>query len=436
MSHYRWLIEQLPDWEREGVLAAEAAEKLRLHAEAQIASGIERRGESRVAQIVMGALGALLVGTGLIALIGHNWDQIPREWCLAGSFLVLALAQGWVAWVIKRGAAASRWAREACALLLVLAAGGCLALVSQIYNMGGDWPQFLFVWVVLALPVLWSTGSHACAVFHFLCIGIWAVSRMEIPQWSDSPWLYPILLLTAFPYWPKRWRHVQPLPNPVRWIAAASALAGFGALAFHTSRRGHNLEGAGWLLMLTSAVIAMVPLTAAGIEERTSRKPQIVLGGAVLFALAFAFSHTWMMKDLADRIHELVTIPWFCVLAVAYTALLVVALSQGRLAVGAIASLAITPVFALLFRPESGGVLLSWAFTTHLFLIGLVMILAEFWGAKGAPRLGALLLAMLIMVRLADSELPLLTKAIVFIVTGLGFIAFNLIWSRRGRTVA
>ena len=37
---------------------------------------------------------------------------------------------------------------------------------------------------------------------------------------------------------------------------------------------------------------------------------------------------------------------------------------------------------------------------------------------------------MLIIVRMSDSELSLITKSVVFIVTGLAFIGFNIVWSR------
>ena len=67
-SHQRWLLEQLPQWEREGLLTPDAARTLR-----------ERNAvddsQPGAAQIVMGALGALLIGSGLIAVIGYSKSQ-------------------------------------------------------------------------------------------------------------------------------------------------------------------------------------------------------------------------------------------------------------------------------------------------------------------------------------------------------------------------
>lgn len=427
-AHYRWLLEQLPKWEADGVLPAEAAARLTSYATQQERQGAELRGESRVAQIVMGALGALLVGTGVLALIAHNWDSIPREVRLGGSFGMLALAQGLLAWVLRRGDGAAQWMREAVGMFLVLAAGGCLALVCQIYNLGGDWPEFLFAWIALALPVLWAARAHSVAVFHLTCIAVWTVDRVGNAGSIQTPWLYPLLLVAMAPYWPGFRKTRPPLPGPVRWVAAASAFTGFASIAHHLAET--RLDGEQWLLILTCACMALLPLSRDGIEEHTWRKPQVVLGALGLFFLAFLMSGSWMSKTTREALHSALTLPWFWVLAAVFGVFAVIALLQKRWALVAISTLALTPLLTFLVAPERSGWFLSWSFTAHLFLIGLVMVLAEFFGAKGAPRLGALLVAMLIVVRMADSGLPLLTKAVVFIVVGLGFIAFNLAWSR------
>lgn len=428
MSHYRWLLNQLTKWEAEGLLTAEAAARLRSHAEQQEREGGGGRGESRVAQVVMGALGALLVGAGVLALIAHNWDSIPRNARLGGSFVLLAAAQVLLAWVLRCGESAAQWKREAAGMFLVLAAGGCLALVSQIYNLGGDWPEFLFAWIVLAAPLLWAVRAHSVAVFHFVCIAIWTIDKVESSGLLLSPWLFPALLAAAIPYWPGFQKPRPALPGPVRWIAALCALAGFSAVAFHACRDAR--DGSAWLTMLSAACVAMLPLSREGVEERLSRKPQVLLGALYLFGQAFVLSHSWLSKMLGTHLHRAASLPWFWVLAFVFAVFFAVALVQKRWGLAAIATLALTPLLTFLFPQEKGGWFLSWFFTAHLFLIGLVMILAEFFGAKGAPRVGALLLAVLIVTRMADSELPLLTKAAVFIVVGVGFIAFNFAWPR------
>ena len=79
-SPHRWLLEHIPEWERDGLLTAEAARTLRERHLAEQVSEEAHSGlaHSRLAQIVTGSLGALLVGLGLIAVIGYNWDDFSR----------------------------------------------------------------------------------------------------------------------------------------------------------------------------------------------------------------------------------------------------------------------------------------------------------------------------------------------------------------------
>ena len=67
LMHHRWLAEQLPAWEREGIVTAEGARTLRQRYAAEPRGGL--------AQMVVGASGALLIGTGLIAVLAYNWLQ-------------------------------------------------------------------------------------------------------------------------------------------------------------------------------------------------------------------------------------------------------------------------------------------------------------------------------------------------------------------------
>lgn len=432
-SHHRWLIDQLSGWESAGVLPADAAARLRAIAEEGEIREAAGKGESRVAQIVLGGLGALLVGAGVLAVIAHNWDQVPQGVRLTGSFVLMALAQGIVAWHLRSGGAAARWVREAAALFLVLAAGGCLALVAQIYNLGGAWPDFLFAWTLLVIPVMWATRTHSCVMFHLVSITIWSLSHLDAWRhqhpWQESPCLYPMLLAAALVYWPGFEKPRPALPNAVRWTAAVSGFTGFGALAAWVVER-HGAGQPGWLLMLTVAVVSLLPLGRAGIDERLSRKPQVVLGAAALFATGFFCSMEWGARELMQSLEGTARLPWCWVLLGIFVVFAGIALIQRRWAVVAVGSLALTPLLSLATMRMHAKPDLSWAFTLQLFAIGLVMILAEFFNAKGSPRFGALLVSLLIVVRMGDSELSFITKAVVFIVTGLAFIGFNLFWSR------
>ena len=430
-SHQRWLLEQLPQWERDGLLTAEAARTLR-----------ERNAvddsQPGLAQLVMGALGALLIGTGLIAVIGFNWDDFSRPVRLLFAFLPLLATQLFSFRVLQRGDAAAAWVRETAALLQALATGACIALVSQIYNLGGDWPDFLFWWFMLSLPLVWVLRSHAVAIFYLIAIAIWSVNQVEHGKpWNDSPLVYPLLLLGLLPYWPG-WKGKAPLSISVRWAMTISAIIGLCSAAVFVSMYreddyNYRDETFVWLWALTAAVFALIPLNQTGIAEPTRCKPQVVLGSLWLLGYGVGATFRDLNNHILNGVSHALKLPWCWGLLVVLAVFVLLALVRKRWAVLALASLALLPLITFPFvhgKGEDHSTLLSWLATLHLSAIGITLIVLEFAGKKGAPRLGAMLLFVLIIARMADSHFSLLAKGIAFIGVGVAFLAFNILMSR------
>lgn len=434
-SHKRWLLGQLPQWEAEGLVTTEGARVLReRHALDASQPGL--------AQIVMGAIGALLIGTGLIAVIGYNWDEFTRPIRLVFAFLPLLTSQVISFIVLQKRDAAAVWVRETAALLQTLATGACIALVSQIYNLGGDWPDFLFWWFLLTLPLAWVFRSHSVALFYLIAIAIWSVNQVELGRpWHDSPLLYPLLLLGLLPYWPG-WPVKRPMSNTVRWVMTVSATVGLGSTAafvvktcFHQEHS--YFDAVVWLWTLMAAVFVLVPLNHAGVAESTGRKPQVVLG--TLWLIGFGVAATF--HEFADNIFIgvglAIQMPLFWgVLGVLAVCAMLAAWFR-RWAVVAIASLALVPwmVFALVAGSmDDPNSLLSTVVTIHLAAVGIALIMLDFMGKVGAPRLGAALLCIVIIARMADSHFSLLAKGLAFIAVGIAFLAFNFFMSRRRKS--
>ncbi len=430
-SHRRWLLEQLPLWEGDGLVTADAARTLmERYAEDDSRPGL--------AQIVMGALGALLIGTGLIAVIGYNWDDFSRPSRLLFAFLPLLFAQMFGVRVLQRGDEGAAWVRETAALLVALATGACILLVSQIYNMGGEWPDFLFWWFLLSLPLAWVLRSHTVVIFYLIAIAIWSVSQAERGKsWYDSPLLYPWLLLGLLPYWPG-WKGTARLSVVVRWVMTMSAIVGLASAAVFLTERaavysGHDADAYLFLWALTAAVIAMVPLNQAGINESTGRKPQVVLGSLWLLGYGVAATFQDVSGHFVDGAVRAITLPWCWGLLAVLVAFVSAACLRRRWAVLALASVVLLPLIALPFAHGGGGfysLVVSALATLQLSIIGIALIVLELAGRRGAPRLGASLLSVLIIARMADSQLSLLSKGLAFIGVGVAFLLFNIYMSR------
>lgn len=431
-SHHRWLLEQLPQWERDGLLNADAARTLRER-------HVVDESQPGLAQIVMGSLGALLIGTGLIAVIGYNWDDFSRPVRLLFAFLPLLATQIVSFRVLQRGDAAAAWVRETAALLQALATGACIALVSQIYNLGGEWPEFLFWWMLLSLPLVWVLRSHAVAIFYLVGIAVWSLDQGYGKPWHDSPLIYPLLLLGLLPYWPG-WPPKTQLSLSVRWVMTISAILGLCSAAVFVSARSdgyysHRDETFIWLWTLIGAGLTLFPLSRAGVAESTGRKPQVVLGSLWLLGYGIAATFQDVSDDILQGAANALKLPWCWGLLAVLALFVILACLRRRWAVLAIASIALLPLVAIPFTqgPGEHSALLSWLVTLHLSLIGITLIVLEFAGRRGAPRLGAALLCLLIIARMFESELSLLAKGLAFIVIGVAFLAFNLFMSRLRR---
>ncbi len=432
-SRQRWLLEQLPQWEREGLLTADSARTLR----ERYASDASQLG---LAQLVMGSLGALLIGAGLIAVIGYNWDDFSLPVRLLFAFLPLLLAQVFGFRMLQRGDACAAWERETAAVLQAFAAGASIALVSQIYNLGGEWPDFLFWWFLLSLPLTWVLRSHAVAIFYLVTIAIWSVNQV-VPgrPWQDSPLIYPVLLLGLLPYW-AGWSRKETLSISLRWVMTISAFIGLASAAVFVTELAadyprYHSEAFLWLWTLTAAALALFPLNQVGIDEASGRKPQVVIGSLWLLGYGVATTFRDASHDILKGTSHALELPWCWGLLAVLAGFALHAYTRRRWAVLAVASVALLPLIALPFvgQGETGSSLLSWLATLHLSVIGLTLILLDFIGKRGASQLGALLLSVLIIARMADSHFSLLAKGLAFIAVGVAFLAFNFFMSRHQR---
>ena len=262
LSHHRWLAEQLPAWEREGIVTAAGARMLRERYAAQPQGGL--------AQMVVGAIGALLIGTGLIAVLAYNWDDFPR-WVRFGLALgPLAVTQAVSWWVLRQGATAKPWQREAAALVQTLAVGAAMALVSQIYNLPGKWTDLVFWWCVVTVPLAWVMKSQAVAIAYLVGIAVWtgmqtferandsgAIGIADVRLW------FPVLLAGVLPLWPGPDLRDRPASGS-RLVRAGLALIGLLAVAaYATVRPAHlfpSFSGFPWLAMLSAAAVLLFPL--------------------------------------------------------------------------------------------------------------------------------------------------------------------------------
>lgn len=437
--HHRWLAEQLPTWEREGIVTAAGARTLRERYVVETQAGL--------VHVIVGAVGALLIGTGLIAVLAYNWDDFPRSVRLGLALGPLAVTQAVSWWVLGRGDAAQPWHREAAALVQTLAVGAATALVSQIYNLPGRWTDLVFWWCVVSVPLAWAMRSQAVAISYLVGIAVWTVSQaFERVNYSgaigitDVRLWFPLLLAGVLPLWPGPDLRARPAPGS-RLVLTASALLGLLAVAAYVSVRPAHMfpsfSGFPWLAMLSAAALLLFPLDLGGLAEPLARKPQVLLGGGALVVMALIGTFEGPARDFVKGVGVTASLGWCWLLVAVVVAFAILAFRQGRFAVLAVAALALVPLLAApLSADDTSGWPVAITYSLVLLATAIALIALEFLGRQGAARIGAALIALLVILRMADADVSLLVKGLAFIVIGSGFLAFNAFITRRRRVTA
>lgn len=159
MSLFVSLARQIDQWQSQGLLDQETADRLRIDVKTRH-NGFGMGG-------VLAVLGSLLLGAALILFIAANWEVIPRIWRVV---LILSIMWGGYlggAWLQQRSdnKLAAIFA-PALYLLSAITYGAGLALVGQMYHMSGDLTTAALAWgvgvliagVLLRAPILISAA--------------------------------------------------------------------------------------------------------------------------------------------------------------------------------------------------------------------------------------------------------------------------------------
>jgi hypothetical protein len=439
-SGIRWLRAELPELVSSGVLTSEAAEALERHYAAQPPE--EPR---RIGFILSAILGSLLVGAGVILLVAHNWDFLSRPIRCAIAFAPLVLSQALAIFVLARRRESAPW-RESAAILNVAAIGTAIALVAQTYQMQGDFARFIFVWMLLAIPVVYLLRTSAGLSAYFIGTMVWVLSSKTGDLFGVRPndlwvWLLIFLGLPAFVESLRRNR------NGFGTLLAAASLALAAAFALGAT---DSLGARSFWRCAFAAYWSVVYLAGVGFfkDWRPTRgHPFVAIGwiGILSLTIFLSFKDSWrtnqwqtavdaVARHYPDALAVGIQIAWVlaALLLGAYTFW-----KEFRNRVN------LTPA---LFAPVVLG---AWGIAKEtrnpllpsllLNLFGLALGLFTLIRGVRAGRvyeanLGMLVIAALALARFFDSDFEFVVRGIAFIAIGLGFLVTNLVvFKRRAR---
>ena len=187
----RWLRAELPTLVSSGTISDENAKAIERYYEASAGGG------RKTGVVLLAAVGSILVAAGIVLLIAHNWDEFSRPVRSVIAFLPLIAAQALSVFVLMRRNESKAW-RECAAIFNVAAIGTAISLVSQTYQITGSLANFIFVWLLLSIPLVYLMRTTLGAVAYLIGTIFWLFARNE---WRQPDLLYFwMLLLLVVPY--------------------------------------------------------------------------------------------------------------------------------------------------------------------------------------------------------------------------------------------
>lgn len=172
------LSEDLPRWREAGWVTRDG--------ESAILASLESRPSTFGLAAIVGTLGALLLGAGVVAFVGANWEYLPRLVRFGLLLAAMALAYG------IAGALAARELRmfaESALLVAGLVFAAAIALVGQTYHLSGDFADAVFLWEIGVLGAAVFTGSATLTVLALAGAGYWTwlnvVDLETVPHWGS-----------------------------------------------------------------------------------------------------------------------------------------------------------------------------------------------------------------------------------------------------------
>ncbi len=406
------LLESLPQLVAEGLISADQAERIRTRYGADPAKGSDRM------LIVFAVLGSLLVGMGIILIVAHNWDDMPRMARTVLAFLPVLLGQGLVWFALQRKQGIVGW-REGSAVLLACGLCACVALISQIYHINGELQGYLFTCCMLMAPLLYLPGSYVVAMV-FLAMVTWYGCLVHWDNSTERPWLMIPLVLVAVPFYLRRAKE-NGMSIGFWWLSLAMALAvGIGTQLFNTNWEPEHALG----LVAISAVFTLVPWLHRGTELRTW--PWVFVGGATMLITFFVFS----FRDPWDRHHDDGGLGRDAASIIAYALFATIA---------CVLSIRWRKPFDRWPYPEGWWLFLICygvglaspsmaAILTNVSLLAVGVLTIK----QGTERdsltrmnLGLAILSITIIMRFFDTNMGFAVRGLVFIVIGCGFLYMN-----------
>jgi len=288
----RWLRGQLPVLVAHGAIEDQHARAIENYYAAEEKA-------SSFGLVLLASIGAAFTGAGIILLIAHNWDELSRPVRTAIAFLPLLVAQALGLFVLLRRDRSVAW-RESVAIFDLAAVAAAISLVSQTYQILGSFSDFMRLWLLLSVAIIYIFRSTLAAAIYIIGTVVWLQSQSS--WFYKTPetllfWLWLALIL-PFCFWLYRRARFSNNVRALLVLVFAASAIGLGFTADFTRAALDALSFAG---LTTLAYLCGVKFFQLENEERLSALA--ILGGlsAGICATALTFQGMWHVWPGSER---------------------------------------------------------------------------------------------------------------------------------------
>ncbi len=419
----------LPELVEAGILSKEDANRVRSYYDTRPGENSQRL------FAIFGVIGALLAGLGLILLIAHNWETLSKPLKLTFAFLPLLVGQGVGLFAIWKRSMSLTW-RESSSTYLFFALAASLSLVSQIYHIPGETTDFIFSWMLLALPMAYIFPSSMVSVLY---IGGITYLGLKWGMEGNMGWPYFLMLLGILPFYlVKQQEEETNFQTFHHYILPLSIFLGvFASLqAFESS---HDF-------LIPLILIGLLGLFQAIGSSRWMRTYQGGKNGYRVFSFLglfislfiFSFPSTW--KEVAKNWKyieggELLgsEMTWIFMGILLLFAMLTLVNRREASQRSELMQQLFLPVFLGIYGLGMAFPMIGMGLTNLLILLYGIAFIRE--GARrehlGILNIGLLLITGLVICRFFDEDISFVLRGLSFLILGVGFFTANYMMYRR-----
>lgn len=390
--------------------------------------------------LVLGILGAMLLGSGIILLVAHNWDVFNRLTKTILAFLPLVIAQAICIYAIVRKKESHVW-QESSATFLFCTVAASIAMISQIYQADGNLGGFLLTWLLLTIPIIYLQGSSIVSLLVIAILTWYGVETGYHALFSTSvthyPYMYVILLTCLLPWYyqlAKR-NSTSNFFHLHNWALAISLTIILGAFSGHND--DFNWAFGGYMSLF--GLFYSLGNTNYFRDNKLMANPFRFLGmvGILTIAIFWTFQDSW--SGIHDRYNNKFLwspLSYITILMLVINGWLILRSARNTDKKYDMAAYSAYLFCLLLIMPGDNSIFGSFIMNCWVIVIAVYFIRrGSLQNHLGILNFGLLIIALLATFRFFDNGIPFIWRGIFFVVAGAGFFAANYLLLKRRRSL-